>query len=116
MRMVEDDKRLVEIREEKDYLLAETSSERFDRVAFARRALDLVRPDDTRVAIGQWRGRVHVEAGRNWKSPPAAARWAMLLVTESASRRAIAHAVLSLSRTPPPYALDVLCTLLSRGA
>jgi len=115
MPMFDDDKRLEqETPEERDLLLTETSAERFDRLAFARRALDLVRPVDTRVAVGAWRGRMQVEAGRNWRTPRSSARWAMLLVPESASRRAIAHAVLSLSGTPGPYALEVLVSLLAR--
>jgi len=86
----------------------ETSSERFDRLAFAERALALVRPANTRVAICQGRTRVTVESGRAW-GRAANARWALVSVPPAASRRAIAIAALALAGpSPEPYALDVL--------
>ena len=88
--------------------LRESSPEVFDRVAFAARALSLVAPLDTRVAICEG-ARIHVEAGRQWGGRPEA-RWAILSVPRDASRRAIARAVLGLStpQAPRPWALDVL--------
>jgi hypothetical protein len=91
----------------------ETSGERFDRVAFARRALELVRPQRTTVAICEGAARMRVESGRLWgrgRGPNAEAeeRWAMLAIPRHASRRAIALAVAELAHLPRPYALDVL--------
>ena len=94
---------------ERDLLLVETSEERFDRIAFAQRALDLVRPQRTRVAVCEGVFRVHVASGKNWRG--GYERWAVLSVPPKASRRAIALAALELaapSAEPPPYALDVL--------
>lgn len=87
---------------------AETSTESFDRMAFAARALELLRPPRTTVAICEGRRRVNVEAGRRWGHGPGA-RWAILRVPRDASRRAIASAILELGTAGPrPWALDVL--------
>jgi hypothetical protein len=98
--------------------LAESSTERFDRIAFAERAVALVRPPNTRVAIREGSHRVHVEAGRQW-GRARDARWAIVSVPQDASRRAIATAVLALhEQAPSPYRssrawrLDVLMGLL----
>lgn len=86
----------------------ETSTEPFDRMSFAERALALVRPANTRVALIESRSRVVVESGRAW-GRAADARWAMLAVPPNASRRAIAMAVVALAGPArQPYALDVL--------
>lgn len=88
--------------------LSQVSSESFDRIAFAERALALVRPAGTTVAIRQGHRRVSVSAGRQWGAR-AGARWAILSVPRDASRRAIASAVLDLiSGEPRAWALDVL--------
>jgi hypothetical protein len=86
----------------------ETSTERFDRVAFAERAVALVKPPDMRVAIAEGRSRVVVESGRAWGRSEGA-RWAMLFVPPLASRRAIAAAVALLAGPAPgAYVLDAL--------
>ena len=85
----------------------ETSDESFDRTAFARDALELVRPPRTTVAICAGASRMRVESGRVW-GKPGAERWAMLAIPPRASRRAIALAVAELARLPRPYVLDVL--------
>jgi hypothetical protein len=103
-------------REERDLRLLETSEERFDRIAFAQRALDLVRPTRTRVAIGEGRVRVHVESGRNWRGGAPGSKWGMLLVPRTASRRAIALGVLELIGEPTPFSLDVLLALATGAA
>lgn len=97
----------------------ETSDESFDRTAFAREALDLVRPPRTTVAICPGAARMRVESGRIWgrgKGPggrggeahEAHERWAMIAIPPRASRRAIALAVAELARLPRPYVLDIL--------
>jgi hypothetical protein len=91
--------------------LDETSDERFDRTAFARRALELVQPPRTRVAVYEAAQRMRVESGRIWgASRPGEAprRWAMLGIPPKASRRAIALAVAELAQHSSPYVLDVL--------
>lgn len=87
---------------------SQTSSDSFDRIAFAERALALVRPPGTTVAICQGSRRVRVEAGRQWGAPHGQ-RWAILSVPPAASRRAIATAILGLGvANGRPWALDVL--------
>lgn len=86
----------------------ETSDERFDRAAFARRALDLVQPPRTTVAICEGAARMRVESGRAWGRGPGE-RWALLAIPAGASRRAIALAVAELAtHEHRPWALDVL--------
>lgn len=75
--------------------LAEVSDESFDRMAFAERAVALVRPPHTRVAICEGTRQVRVTSGRQW-GRSSDARWALLSVPRNASRRAIARAVLGL--------------------
>ena len=72
------------------------SSESFDRIAFAERAVALVRPPRTTVAICEGARRVRLETGRQWGATRADARWAVLSVPHDASRQAIASAVLGL--------------------
>ncbi len=86
---------------------SQTSTESFDRIAFAERALALVRPAGTTVAICEGSRRVRVDAGRQWGGA-LGQRWAILSVPTNASRRAIAGAVLELGATARPWALDVL--------
>jgi hypothetical protein len=86
----------------------ETSDERFDRAAFARRAVDLVRPPRTTVAICEGAARMRVESGRAW-GRSGGERWALLAIPAAASRRAIALAVAELAaQEHRPWALDVL--------
>jgi hypothetical protein len=92
---------------EREEAVDETSDEAFDRAAFARRAVDIVRPPRTTVAICEGATRMRVESGRAWGLGPDD-RWAMLAIPPRASRRAIVLAVAELARVPPPYALDVL--------
>src|SRR5271169_5025326 len=94
------------IEPERERAVDETSDEGFDRTAFARRALDIVRPLGTTVAICEG-ARLRVDSGRAW-GHAAGQRWAVLAIPSHASRRAIALAVAELARVPPPYALDVL--------
>jgi len=97
-----------DIAEELDRVEIEESDEAFDRMAFARHALDLVPLPRTRVVLCEGHARVRVDHGRAW-GRGAGARWAVLSVPVRASRRAIALAVAQLCEGPPgPWALDVL--------
>jgi hypothetical protein len=98
---------LLEIGPERDPAVDETSDERFDRAEFARRALELVNPPRTTVAVCEGASRMRVESGRLW-GRGRDERWAMLAVPPHASRRAIALAVAELARAPRPWVLDVL--------
>jgi hypothetical protein len=89
-----------------DVFVDETSDERFDRAAFARRAIDIVRPRCTTIAICEGAARLRVESGRRWGRDPE--KWALLAIPTHASRRAIALAVAQLATGAAPYALDVL--------
>ncbi len=90
---------------------SQISTESFDRIAFAERAVALVRPERTTVAICEGRRRVEVAAGRQWGGAPSE-RWAVLRVPRNASRKAIATAVLDLaSGQPRAWALDVLLSV-----
>lgn len=87
---------------------AQSSTESFDRIAFAERALALVRPVGTTVAICEGSRHVRVEEGRQWGAP-CGKRWAILSVPVNASRRAIASAILELGvGLARPFALDIL--------
>ena len=87
---------------------AQSSSESFDRIAFAERAVALVRPAGMTVAICEGSRQVRVLAGRQWGAP-AGDRWAILSVPRNASRRAITNAILELGLgSARPFALDVL--------
>jgi hypothetical protein len=93
---------------DRELAAAETSTESFDRLAFAERAVSFVKPPGMRVAIAGGRSRVVVEVGR-WWGRGEGARWAMLIVPPTASRRAIATAVASLAgANPAPWVLDAL--------
>jgi hypothetical protein len=107
-------KNVLDISSERDRAAAEVSDERFDRTEFALRALDLVRPHRTTVAICEGTTRIRVEGGRRWGRRGEA--WAMLAIPRYASRRAIALAVAELSGTPPAWALDVLLGLTNEPA
>ncbi len=96
-----------EIARSRELTSFETSSESFDRIEFARTALELLNPQRTTVAICQGVAGVRLEAGPQWGGQ-AGARWAVLCVSPRASRRAIAAAVAGLARDLEPYALDVL--------
>lgn len=94
---------------------AERSAEPFDRIAFAERAIALVRPRNTTVAICEGARRVRIVAGKQWGSAPGS-RWAVLSVPRDASRRAIASAVLELHEgASRAWALDVLMTSLANA-
>ena len=96
--------------------LAESSTESFDRIAFAERALELVRPPRTTVAICEGTRAVKVALGRQWGKEPDA-RWAVVSVPRDAPRRAIAAAALALhDGSARAWALDVLMSALGRRA
>lgn len=92
------DKNHAEHAQAREQALVETSDERFDRVAFAERIVALACPRGTTVAVCGGARHLHVATGRQWGGAPGA-RWAMLAVPPSASRRAIALAVAEIAGT-----------------
>jgi hypothetical protein len=74
--------------------------ESFDRIAFAEKALALVRPRGTTVALCVGHRRLCVEHGRQWGGA-AGTRWAIVSVPPTASRRAIVNAILTLVAHDP---------------
>jgi hypothetical protein len=73
-----------------------TPEQRFDRMAFAMKALRLLRIPHTRVAVFPSR-RLFIESGREFGSFPDS-RWAMVGIPADASARSI---VLALSEITP---------------
>jgi hypothetical protein len=88
-----------------------TTSERFDRLAFAMRALALLRPTATRVAVYPRRSAISVEQGRDLEHG-FLSRWAMVGIPPDATREHIVLALAELSPVPAPaYLLDALLAL-----
>ena len=104
---------VLDISPEQDRDATELSDEPFDRGEFALRALGLVMPRRTTVAICEGATRMRVERGRKWGHPGEA--WAMLAIPRRASKRAIALAVAELSDMPAAWALDVLLGFASEA-
>lgn len=96
---------------DREDVFLETSAEAFDRLAYAEEALALVKPEQTRIAVCSGTARVDLQTGRQWKGRDGS-RWAILSVPPTASRRAIAVAVVALvaegGRRVPPFAVDTL--------
>jgi hypothetical protein len=79
---------------DRERIQSEQSNEDFDRVAFAMLALDRMPPRIATIAVYESRGAfVRVDEGRNW---------AVLSIPSRASRRAIAHAVAVIAKSPLP--------------
>lgn len=102
MRLREDAHRAPYVEPERERIALEQSSEEFDRVAFAMEAMDRMPPRLRTVAVyeaGAGKG-VDIDEGNGW---------AVMSVSATASRRAIAHAVAAIARRPlVPWSLDVL--------
>jgi hypothetical protein len=98
---------------DRDRWLDETSDEPFDRAELALQALAILRPRRTTVAVCMGH-RMRVDAGRMWgrgergERGEREERWALLVVSPCASRRAVVTAVATLARAPRPYALALL--------
>lgn len=86
------------------------SSEEFDRIAFAMRALALLRPQMT-VAVYPRTHALSVEVGRDLSSEPAGT-WALLGIPPTASR---AHIALSVAELAPEGRRRWLLDLLARA-
>lgn len=82
----------------------------FDRVRFARRALDVLRPPGLSVLIRHGYRELRVDSGEDWARPGCA--WATLAIPRDATREEIVLALLELvGAREDPYWLDVLLHL-----
>jgi hypothetical protein len=80
----------------------------FDRVAFAMRALRLVKPPRMTVAVCEGRKTIWTDRGRNLRAGPDAS-WGIVSVPPHASRADIALAVAALAgKAGDPYVLDMI--------
>ncbi len=82
--------------------------ERFDRIAYALHALDVLAPPALTVAVYPANLHLHVERGNDHRAGPPA-EWAILGIPPHASRRQIAVAVADLAGlADTPYVVDLL--------
>lgn len=87
-----------------------TDAERFDRIAFAVRALGVLRPDAT-VAVYPRSLDLRVERGRDLARGPGA-EWAIVGIPPNASREYIAFALAELAGLEAsPFVVDLLARL-----
>ncbi len=103
---MQDSRHVLDISAEREPSAEEVSDDRFDRAEFALRALEIVRPRRTTVAICQDAAQLRVESGPRWGRPGEA--WALLAIPRHASKRAIALAVAELAGGARAWVLDVL--------
>ncbi len=85
--------------------------ERFDRMAWARRVLDALRPALVDVVLVPGHRELRVERGHQW-ARPAGYTWAMVSVPDDASREEIALAMMDVAGVTRDEAL-VVRTLLA---
>jgi hypothetical protein len=80
----------------------------FDRIAFAMRALDRLRPKRMKVAVYSAVSKLRVESGKDHRRGEGA-RWAIVGIPPHASREHIAYALASLLGVASvPYAVQML--------
>jgi hypothetical protein len=82
--------------------------ERFDRIAFAMRALRILRPERLRVAVYSRIRDLRVERGRDLETG-GNHHFALLGIPPDASRESIAHALAELAGlAQTPFVIDLL--------
>lgn len=82
--------------------------DRFDRIAFAMRALGIVRPASMRVAVYTRSADLRVERGRDLAAVDDSS-WALVGIPPDASRESIAHAIADLAGLSGlPFVVDLL--------
>lgn len=80
----------------------------FDRVAFAMRALRVLRPVGLTVLVREGRWELRVETGKAWGHAPGD-RWAMVSIPPDATRERIALALAELAGAQhDPFVMAVL--------
>jgi hypothetical protein len=81
--------------------------ERFSRIRFALRVLDILNPDIDVTVYSALR-HLHVHTGRDWSQGPDA-RWALVAIPPRASRYHIAFALAELAgKAHHPYVVDLV--------
>jgi hypothetical protein len=82
-------------------------TEEFDRVGYARRVLELLKPRGVRVILRDGINEFVVEQGRLWAA--ADARWVMVAIPRQASREDIQVSLIeAVGYTSGPYRFDVM--------
>ena len=95
------------IREEARRAPREWSLEAFDRVDYARRVLDALKPQRVRVLLRDGGAEFSIDQGRLWGT--ADARWAIVAIPRHATREDIVWTLVELiGYTPGPYRFDVM--------
>ncbi len=80
----------------------------FDRLAFAMRALDVLKPKNMKVVVYERIDDMHIERGRELRLGPSGS-WATVGIPRHASREHIAVSLAELTgRSGVPYLIDVL--------
>lgn len=101
--------------EEKRSIARDPGGERFDRIAFALRALEILKPRAMTVAVFAGRFDLQIERGRDWGGGPNAT-WAMVRIPPDATREHIILSLTQLSGVPAtPWLLDTLLSHRSLG-
>jgi hypothetical protein len=96
------------VREEYRRLVLSDRPTTFDRIGFAMRALEILKPRDVTVAVYEGRNEVEVERGRAWGRGPKK-EWAMVSIPNHASRESIAIALAKLAGVAEvPYVIETL--------
>lgn len=89
--------------------------ERFSRIAFALRVLDMLRPN-MNVTVYEGLHRIQVRTGRDW-SVGADATWATIAIPASAGRHNIAFALAELAgKADQAFVVDLVARASSRSA
>jgi hypothetical protein len=83
------------------------SSERFDRIEFALRVLDVLRPN-MNITVYESRRKLQIRRGRDWAHGPDAT-WALIAIPPDASRRHVVSALAELAGVAHlPFVVDLL--------
>ncbi len=101
----EEDRRYEIVEEQHGYELRDDSQ--FDRIAFAMRALDILKPSRMRVVVYERTTDFSIERGREPSRPGQ--RWAMVGIPPHASRERIAWGLAELAGVDHvPFMVDVI--------
>ncbi len=85
--------------------------EDFDRVRYALRVIDALRPPHMNILVREGVGEVRIDRGHQWDMP-SGYTWAMVAVPPEASREEIALALIELGGfSGSPFLLDSLLAL-----
>ena len=82
--------------------------ERFSRIAFAMRVLDLLEPKNMQITLYSALRHLNIRRGRDWSAGPEAS-WALIAIPPKASRYHIAFALAELTgKAHHPYVVDLV--------